>query len=99
MYMTINQAVAVQNAQLNYYRNVLGRKGVKEFQKIARESLTPDCPNPTKDIFVGEINKYIPRGFAFENILRQINRRPRQQESIDIILAWHNAIRNGKTYH
>ena len=86
--MTINEALTIQRAQLAWYRQAIGRAGVKAIR--ARTKL-PNI-NPDKPMFIGDVNKYIPRGGSFEPDIRQkAFRSIRDHEA----LSWHDGIRRG----
>jgi hypothetical protein len=88
--MTYNQAKTIQDAQLVYYRQSIGRAGVK---KIRSATFCPSDLDPNKMERVSFINTLVPRGGAFEHL--ETYRPKNTNDAYD----WHNAIRNGKIYH
>lgn len=90
MKMTYNEAINIQQAQAVYYRQLIGRKGMKEIRK---RTFCPVDLNPNEPIFTGDINKIVPRGGSFEAL---ICKRPILYDPYKN--AWHNAIRCGKIY-
>lgn len=87
MFMTYNEAMVIQRAQMAYYRQMIGRKGCKAIR--SRTHCPPDL-DPNKPIFVGDINGMVPRGGSFENYIRTY---PKDRDTT--ALHWHNAIRKG----
>jgi len=86
--MTVNEALLIQRAQLAWYRQAIGRAGVKAIRARTKlPNVNPDVPIP-----VAKVNEYIPRGGCFEAYVR-----PRGFRGADgsNALAWHNAIRRG----
>jgi len=85
--MTINHALRIQRAQMVWYRQSIGRAGVKAIRAATTlPNINADLPVP-----VFTVNKYIPRGGAFEKYLDD-TRRPSQDPNTD---AWHDAIMRG----
>lgn len=91
MYMTYNEALLIQQGQMAYYRRLIGRKGVKS---IMARTFCPIDLDPNERIFVGDINKYVPRGGSFEYL---ICKHPTSSDPTNS--AMHDAIRNGKIYN
>ena len=87
MKMTYNQAVVIQRAQMAWYRRSIGRAGVKE---IRRRTFCPVDLDPNEPVWVGDINKWVPRGGSFESLIRH---RPTEYDPTKA--ATHNAIRRG----
>lgn len=85
--MTFNEALQIQRAQMAYYRQSIGRKGVKW---IISHTIYPENIEPDKPMFIGDINALVPRGGCFENLLFY---RPKQYD--ENRHAWHDAIRKG----
>lgn len=84
--MTYNEAMLIQRAQMVWYRQAIGRKGIK-----AIRARTLPCPgNPDKPMSICDINALVPRGGCFETYITHIpwTRDP-------TTLAWHDAIRRG----
>jgi len=90
--MTYNEAMLIQQGQMAYYRRLIGRKGVKE---IRRKTICPIDLDPNEKIFIGTINKYVPRGGNFEYLIYY---RPKSS-SDPTQSAMHNAIRNSTMYN
>ena len=85
--MTYNEAMIIQRAQMVYYRNQIGRLGIKIIRSRTK------CPldiNPNKLMSVSDINALVPRGGSFESLIKVKGRR-----SCPNHLHWHNAIRRG----
>ena len=87
MYMTFNEALLIQRAQMAYYRNSIGRKGCK---KIIADTIYPIDIEPDKSMFIGDINGLVPRGGSFESLIFY---RPKEYDTTKA--AWHDAIRKG----
>ena len=88
MKMTFNEALTIQRAQMAYYRQRIGRKGIKAIRKA---TIFPNDIEPDKPMFIGDINGLVPRGGCFERYIRLY-----RQISIDPTnLALHDAIRRG----
>ncbi len=87
--MTYNEAMEIQKAQMAYYRQRIGRVGIK-----AIKSATKPCPgNPNEKMSVIEINRLVPRGGNFEKYIKH-----RNFEINETGYHLHNAMRNGKIY-
>jgi hypothetical protein len=85
--LSYNKALLIQRAQIVYYRQSIGRQGVK---KIRANTHCPEDLNPNIPICVSEINKLVPRGGDFERLLRH-----RPSEYDHLALYYHNAIKKG----
>ena len=84
--MTYNEAMTIQRAQMVWYRQAIGRKGIK-----AIRARTRPCPgNPDEPMRVSDINALVPRGGSFETYICRI---PWTRD--ETTLAWHDAIRRG----
>ena len=85
--MTFNEALNIQRAQLVYYRQSIGRKGVKSIMSRTKYpvDLQPDVPMPVRII-----NELVPRGADFEALLFH-----RPSEYCPVKHALHDAIRRG----
>ncbi|MCP3927285.1 MAG: hypothetical protein GY714_32405 [Desulfobacterales bacterium] len=86
--MTYNEAMVIQRAQLVYYRNLIGRAGVKKIRAMTK------CPvdiNPSEQMRVSEINALVPRGGSIESLVKY---KP-GKKSCPNSSAWHDAIRKG----
>ena len=88
--MTFNEALRIQRAQMAYYRQSIGRKGVKA---IKAKTIYPVDIRPDEPMDVIDINKLVPRGGAFESLLFY-----RPKEYCPVKHAWHDAIRRGFNY-
>lgn len=86
--MTYNDAMTIQRAQLAYYRQHIGRAGVKA---IRRATKTDPNLNPEEPISVLRINELVPRGGQFERYCHP--RKPGSSDPTNYDL--HNAIRRG----
>lgn len=86
-YMTYNHAMVIQRAQLVYYRNLIGRAGIKAIRK---KTICPPDINPNMPMFTGDINALVPRGGSIENLVNYHG-----QKSCPNSSAWHDAIRRG----
>jgi len=87
--LTYNEAMTIQNSQLKFYRQFIGRSGVK-----AIRAQTKPCPgNPDKPMSIFVINELVPRGGDFE---RYIKGFPETYDKTR--LAWANAVRRGLPY-
>ncbi|RJR07947.1 hypothetical protein C4588_06260 [Candidatus Parcubacteria bacterium] len=84
--LSYNQAATIQRAQMVYYRNLIGRKGVKA---IKAKTGYPDF-DPDKQVNAGIINELVPRGGDFEQLINY-----RGQKSCPDAGSWHDAIRKG----
>ena len=86
--MTYNQAMTIQRAQMVWYRQSIGRAGIKAIQAQTK------CPvdiKPDEPMTVAEINGLVPRGGSFETYIK-----PYRGFEIDQNRgAWHDAIRRG----
>lgn len=85
--MTFREALLIQRAQMAYYRQAIGRRGVKAIQKatIFPANLEPDTP-----MDVCKINTLVPRGGSFEQYISRI-----PTTSDPTRMAMHDAIRRG----
>jgi hypothetical protein len=90
MKMTYNEAMNIQQAQAVYYRQSIGRAGIKA---IKARTFCPADLNPNEPIFIGTINGLVPRGGCFETYIRHI---PVEYDGTKH--AWHDAMRAGKIY-
>ena len=89
MKMTYRQALEIQERQLVWYRQAIGRQGVK-----AIRNRTKPCPdNPDKPISVSEINDLVPRGGSFE---RYITKTSHKKDPLTF--HWYKAMENDKLY-
>ena len=86
--MTYNKAMKIQRAQLVYYRQLIGRKGIKAIK--AKTKPYPQDMNPNKLFSVIEINKLVPRGGSIENLIIPGNITTDENQ-----MAWHAAIKKG----
>jgi len=88
IHMTYNEAMTIQRAQIAYYRQLIGRPGIK-----AIRARTLPCPgNPDTPMTIFDINELVPRGGDFEYYLLPF----RQDKHLDSTnVAWHDAIRKG----
>jgi hypothetical protein len=84
--MTYNEAMIIQRAQMAYYRQRIGRAGVKAIHK---GTTCPEDLNPNELLNVSYINELVPRGADFENLFRWFG--PSDPTNYDM----HNAIRRG----
>ena len=84
--MTYNEALLIQRAQMAYYRQRIGRAGVKAIRAATKY---PAHINPNEPISVFDINKWVPRGGCFEQLLKRLG--PNDPTNYDM----HNAIRRG----
>ena len=85
--MTYNEAMIIQRAQMVYYRNLIGRSGVKA---IKEKTICPSNINPNELMNVSDINALVPRGGAFESLIKYHGQQGCPNNS-----AWHDAIRRG----
>jgi len=85
--MTYNEALKIQQAQLNWYRPTIGREGVKAIR--ARTACPVDL-NPNERIDVVRINELVPRGGDIETYIKRI---PITHDETRI--NWYNAIMKG----
>ena len=85
--LSYNQAILIQSAQLAYYRQAIGRQGIKKIRKA-----TKPCPgNPETPMCIFDINEMVPRGGNIEAIIKRFGSDP-------LLLDVHNAIRRGNPY-
>ena len=91
MYMTLNRALLIQRAQLLYYRQRIGRQGVKLIRSrtVLPLDLDPNCPT-----LVGVINGFVPRGGSIEALCDYDKRIFIDPDTIH----WHNALLKGTAY-
>jgi len=87
MEMTYNEAMTIQRAQMAYYRNAIGRPGIKA---IRSRTWCPTWLNPNEPMSVIDINRYVPRGGSFE---RYITNHRYTTDGLN--LAYSKAIRRG----
>lgn len=86
--MSYNEALEIQRAQIAFYRQSIGRKGIKNIRK---QTYCPADCNPNEPLSIFIIDKYVPRGYVFETLIKHI---PRVWDETSC--NWHNAIINGK---
>jgi len=85
METTVNKALLIQRAQMVWYRQSIGRAGIRAIRaQTSLPNVNPDVP-----ISVFDINSCIPRGGCFESHIKKFNRTD------PTTMAWHNAIRRG----
>jgi len=87
--MTYNEAMLIQRAQMCFYRQRIGRKGIKA---IKAKTICPADINPNQKIQVWKINELVPRGADFEHYYTP-NRFNIEHDNNNC--AWHDAIRRG----
>lgn len=80
-----NEALRIQYAQIAYYRQSVGRSGIKAIRKAT----TLPNSHPDKPIKIHVINEHIPRGGDFERYIKNLRGYDETR------LAWHNAIQRG----
>lgn len=88
--ISYSKALRIQRAQIAWYRQVVGRKGVKQIMKN-----TKPCPagiHPDEPISIFLINNLVPRGGAFEHLF---GCKKFKTESDPTNLAVHEAIMRG----
>jgi len=85
--MTYNEAMTIQRSQMSYYRNLIGRAGIKA---IKARTICPIDINPNELMKVSDINGLVPRGGNFEQYINYHGQKSCPNNS-----AWHNAIRKG----
>jgi len=84
--MSYQEAIKIQTAQIAYYRQSLGRKGILKIRHN-----TKPCPtniHPEEPVSVTTINELVPRGGSFESLIRH---RPIEYDNLST--SWHSAIR------
>ena len=86
--MTFNKALQIQRSQMCFYRQSIGRKGIKY---IKSRTIYPHDINPNEEIPVRDINRWVPRGAQFEYLFTYKRGIERCQDT----LAWSEAIRKG----
>ena len=77
--MTIREAILIQNAQLAYYRQSIGRKGIK---LIRRSTSIPDDISLDIPIDISIINEMIPRGGAIEYYIKSYKHNDPTNEAL-----------------
>ena len=90
MKMTYRQAIEIQQRQIVWYRQAIGRKGVKAIRKK-----TAPCPvalHPDELVSVTAINALVPRGGEFEGYIKNIGKRD------SLTYHWYKAIECNKIY-
>jgi len=86
--MSYQEAIKIQTAQIAYYRQSLGRKGILKIRHN-----TKPCPidiHPEEPISIITINRLVPRGGSFESLIRH---SPMEYDNLNC--SWHDAIRRG----
>ena len=87
---TYNELMTIQRAQIAYYRQSLGLKGLRQLRKETIPS--PFDPNEKRKI--SELNRLIPRGGSIEAIISTLP-RPYPKSIDPTNKAYHDAIRKG----
>ena len=87
--MTFNKALQIQRSQMCFYRQMVGRKGIKY---IKERTIYPHDINPNEEIPVSDINRWVPRGAQFEYLF---TKNWRNIEQCKDRLPWSEAIRKG----
>lgn len=94
--MTYNQAMLIQRAQLAYYRQIIGRQGVKQIRAM---TICPLDINPNELLPVRIINQYVPRGGDFEALPTYKAYMQGKRRYLDPLRhSLDKAIRAGKIY-
>ena len=89
MKMTYRQALEIQERQLVWYRQAIGRQGVKAIRRQ-----TKPCPgSPDEPMDVVDINRLVPRGGSFE---KHINKKVYNKDILTF--SWYKAMENDKLY-
>ena len=90
MKSTPNRLLTIQRAQIAYYRQSVGRKGIKTIHAWTK------LPNVHPDLeeWISTIGPGIPRGGNFETLL---GKRPSQWHT-ESNIAWSRAIQDGKDW-
>ena len=84
--MTYNDAMTIQRAQMAWYRQAVGRSGIKAIRAATRP-----CPgNPDEPMDICNINDLVPRGGCFERYIRGY-----PESSDPTRMAMYDAIRRG----
>ncbi len=89
--LSYTEALRIQRAQMVYYRQLIGRKGMQYIK-----SITQPCPSdihPDTPISIFTINKLVPRGGNFEGRIRWFTKYKKELDTTSS--AWHDAIRRG----
>jgi hypothetical protein len=89
--LSYSEAMQIQTRQLVWYRQAIGRKGIKAIRQAT--SACPDNIHPDKPISIFEINMLVPRGACFE---RHIFYWPSTQDPTR--MDWYKAHENNKLY-
>jgi hypothetical protein len=90
--MSYNEAMLIQRAQMVWYRQHIGLRGIRHIRK-ATKPCPPDV-HPDKKISISGINSLVPRGGDFEYMI--IRRSKYKNKVLDKTTeAWHDAIRRG----
>jgi len=83
--LSYQEAIKIQTAQIAYYRQIVGREGILKIRQN-----TKPCPpdiHPEHPVSIFIINELVPRGGAFERLIRH---KPREYDNLRG--SWHNAI-------
>ena len=83
--------MTIQRAQMAYYRQRIGRKGIKAIRACTKADPALD---PNEPISIFEINRLVPRGADFERYLFANN----VKKSDPTNCVYHDAIRAHKMY-
>ena len=84
--LSVNEALNIQRAQLVWYRQAIGRRGV---EAIMAKTRLPNI-NPDEPVSIFIINDHIPRGGSIEGL------RMTAPKTYDPTrMGWYNAIRRG----
>lgn len=89
--MTYRHALQIQWRQMIWYRQAIGRRGIKAIR--ARTKPCPAGMHPDDMVFVGDINALVPRGASFERYVRRMPRNPDP-----MMFHWYKAMEKGKLY-
>ena len=86
--MTYRQAIQIQERQMVWYRQAIGRRGIKAIRQR-----TIPCPgDPDNPVHVTAINSLVPRGAEFEKYIRNIGKRD------PLTYYWYKAMEDNKLY-
>ena len=86
--MTYRQAIQIQERQMIWYRQAIGREGIRAIRKR-----TTACPgDPDEPMYIRDINNLVPRGADFELYITNIGKRD------PLTYFWYKAMEDDKLY-
>ena len=88
--ISYEKALRIQRAQIAFYRQMIGRKGIKCIRKNTKPC--PENIHPEEPVSIFLINELVPRGGNFESLF-QYHKYKTERDPTN--MAMHEAIMKG----